>query len=876
MYLKDYQTQTLLALRDYLERARMDGPAAAYAAITGEPARKALLRGYAGDYRPLEALPDAPYVCLRIPTGGGKTLLAAHAIALARDAWIERDNPLVLWLTPSDMIRRQTLAALNNPRHAYRQALDEKFGGAVRVFDIADFTMMRPHDMRDKCCILVGTIQSLRVKNTEGRKVYADNEELEPHFARLKIDGFDLEPANERRPKYSLANLLHVHRPLMIVDEAHNAVTQLSREMQKRVNPCAIVEFTATPRFNSNILYSVSAWELKDAEMIKLPIHLQEHRNGWRQTISAALATHALLAAKAAEDRRDYIRPIILFQAQPKDEEVTVEALKAHLIEVENVAPEKIAVATGDQRELDGVNLFDPACPVEFVITVEALREGWDCSFAYVLTSVSRIRSETSVEQLLGRVLRMPYAQSRAAPELNKAYAHVSEPTFADAARALKDCLTNMGFDEEEATSAIESDQFEWEDGLFAPRAAPPPALLYEPPPAAVAALRQIAGDRLSVETQADGRAVLRVSGWVTPELEADIAAVLPNEARAGFCEAAASYRAEAALRFAPAQKGESFVAPALVVEMQGELRLAEHETFMEYFEWSLNEVSAILGPNEFTPRESSDAFELDVKRGGVSYTALGDEERMILAPQVPGWDKANLVMSLDRQLRDIYFMQSEMQGFIHRALDHLTIQRGLTIPAIWMDRFRLVHALRTRIEEGRADARKRAYQLYLFEPGAIVRASPEHGFSFHEGLFAGRRFQARVRGLEFKKHFLGPDRIPAESGPLNGEEAECALALESFDEVAFWVRNVPLREDSFWLPLASARFYPDFVAKLKDGRVFLVEYKGKKYATTDDSREKRTAGALWERHGGGLFLMVEKMKHGLDMKGQIAAKLRG
>ena len=876
MYLKEYQTQTLLALRDYLERARMDGPDAAYAAITGEPARKASLRGYAGDYRPLEALPDAPYVCLRIPTGGGKTLLAAHAIAVARDAWIERENPLVLWLAPSDMIRRQTLDALKNPRHACRQALDEKFGGAVRVFDIADFTMMRPNDMRDKCCILVGTIQSLRVGKTESRKVYADNEELEPHFSRLKTDGLDLEPADERRPKYSLANLLHIHRPLMIVDEAHNAVTQLSREMQKRVNPCAIVEFTATPRNNSNLLYSVSAWELKDAEMIKLPIHLREHNGGWEQTVSAALATHALLAAKAAEDRQGYIRPIILFQAQPKDEEVTVDALKTHLIEVENVAPEKIAVATGGQRELDGVNLFDPACPVEFVITVEALREGWDCSFAYVLTSVSRIRSETSVEQLLGRVLRMPYAQKRAAPELNKAYAHVSEPTFAVAATALKDCLTKMGFDEEEATSAIESDQFEWDGGLLAPRAEPPPALLYEPPPAAVAALRQIAGDRLFVETRADGRPLLRVSGWMTSELEAEISSALPTEARAGFCEAAASYRAEAALRFAPSQKGESFVAPALVVEMQGELRFAEHETFMEYFEWSLSGVSAVLGPNEFTPRDSSDAFELDVNRAGVSLAALGDEEQMILAPQVPGWDKTNLVMLLDRQLRDIYFMQSEMQGFIHRALDHLTIQRGLTIPAIWKDRFRLVHALRTRIAEGRADAQKKAYQLYLFEPGAIVRTSPEHGFSFHEGLFADRRFQARVHGLEFRKHFLGPDRVPAESGPLNGEEVGCALALESFDEVEFWLRNVPLREDSFWLPLERRRFYPDFVAKLKDGRIFVVEYKGEKYATTDDSHEKRAVGALWEKAGGGLFLMVEKMKHGLDMKGQIAAKLRG
>lgn len=105
---------------------------------------------------------------------------------------------------------------------------------------------------------------------------------------------------------------------------------------------------------------------------------------------------------------------------------MTVEALKTHLVEVEQIAPERIAVATGDQRELDGINLFDPKCPIEYVITVEALKEGWDCSFAYVFCSVQNIGSATDAEQLLGRVLRMPYARRRKADALNRAYAHVS------------------------------------------------------------------------------------------------------------------------------------------------------------------------------------------------------------------------------------------------------------------------------------------------------------------------------------------------------------------------------------------------------------------------------------------------------------------
>ena len=275
MQLKPYQTDTLAILRRFFEEARIAGPKNAYEAITRKPEQAGRLGSHAGDYTPLNQMPDVPYVCLRLPTGGGKTLLAAHAVSVARNAWIEKDYPLVLWLVPSNTVRRQTVEALKNSGHAYRQVLDAAFDGRVRVFDIADFTHVRPHDLRDRCCLVVGTIQTLRVSNTEGRKVYAHHEEMEPHFVALPqpAPGLDLERLENGAVKFSFANLLHLHRPLMIVDEAHNAVTGLTRNMQARVNPCAIIEFTATPRRKSNILHSVTAQELKRADMIKLPDH---------------------------------------------------------------------------------------------------------------------------------------------------------------------------------------------------------------------------------------------------------------------------------------------------------------------------------------------------------------------------------------------------------------------------------------------------------------------------------------------------------------------------------------------------------------------------------------------------------------------------
>ena len=305
MELKQYQADTLAVLRRFFEETRVATPASAYEAITKEPEQSTRLGRFGGTYRPLAASPGTPYVCLRLPTGGGKTILAAHSIAIARDTLVEKDRPMVLWLVPSKTIRHQAAEALKNARHPYRQVLDEAFEGRVRVFDIAEFTHISPHDIRDYCCIVVGTIQTLRVKSTEGRKVYAHNENMEPHFSGLAKTPADLEMLEDGTVKYSFANLMHIHRPLMIVDEAHNAVTGLTREMQARVNPCAIIEFTATPRLNSNILHSVTAQELKRAEMIKLPVMLSEHET-WQNAVNGAIAGRAALAETAGRDPRAY------------------------------------------------------------------------------------------------------------------------------------------------------------------------------------------------------------------------------------------------------------------------------------------------------------------------------------------------------------------------------------------------------------------------------------------------------------------------------------------------------------------------------------------------------------------------------------------
>lgn len=876
MYLKEYQKQTLETLQKYLKACRLIGPAEAYKVITHDQEQKARLGRYLQDYKPVEFSSDIPYICLRLPTGGGKTILAARSIKIARDSWVEKEYPTVLWLVPTNTIRQQTVEALKNPRHPYRQQMDKAFEGRVRVFDIGDFENIRPTDLRDHLTVIVGTIQTLRVDQTEGRKVYAHNENLEPHFSSLpkNIEGLE-KKEDTNNIKFSLANLLHIAHPIMIVDEAHNAVTGLSRVMQERIAPSCIIEFTATPRLNSNILHSVTAQELKDEDMIKLPIVLAEHPN-WQSAVDGAIQRRQELENVAEKDK-SYIRPIVLFQAQKKNEEVTVDALKDYLIETSGIDKNKVAIATGDQRDLDGIDLFDPKCRIEYVITVEALKEGWDCSFAYIFCSVSRIKSASAVEQLLGRVLRMPYAESRSQPELNRAYAHVSEPSFSEAATALKDKLVAMGFDENEAALNIERERIEeglpLEGGLFGSSPSHEPKLTdtvdYAPD---IHGLSDQDQKAITIEEKEDGKFEVTVTGHISDEALDLISKAMPETKKKTFEEKAKEHKKKVEQELSPAARGVSFKIPKLMAEIQGELEFADNEIFDEFSDWSLLDYPAKLDEKAFNIHEESHTFEIDLDGQKLAISYASPEETLSLDIEIEEWTDNNLALALDKLIGDIRFNQSEKLKWCLDHISYLHNERKIPLSSLWRAKFALARKLQERIRDIKAKEAEKAYQRYLFSPEAKPLISFDNTFIFFEGMYDG---QKPYRGqFTFKKHYL--EMVPFIDGGDQGEECRCAMAIDSLPEIKHWLRNVSKHPASFKLPRAQGWTYPDFVAELNDGRFLVVEYKGADRYTADAAREARLIGELWEKsmNGSGLYLMAVKESEGKSVREQIQRKI--
>ncbi|MDR0704730.1 MAG: DEAD/DEAH box helicase family protein [Planctomycetaceae bacterium] len=861
MQLKTYQQNTLNVLTEFFQSIRFIGVAEAFKKMTCEPEISFRLGNLKSDYVVWEAVPNTPRVCLKIPTGGGKTILAAYSIKIVSDIWLEREFSVVLWFTPSDTIRRQTAEALKNPRHPYRETLDEQFQGQIRIFDIDEKFNIRPADIANNTCVIVSTIQAFRQSKTGKYNVYKHNENLEPHFSHIAPDD-KMEFDEKGELKYSFANLLYYHRPIVIVDEAHNVISSLSQEMQRRINPSAIIEWTATPQSKNNTLYNVRATELKEEEMIKLPIELREHV-GWEQAVDEAIVKRTELE-KAAEQERDYIRPILLFQAQDKNGEVNVDVLKNYLLETANIPEKEIAIATGEQKELDGIDVFSRTCPIKYIITVEALKEGWDCPFAYVLCSLANVKSNTAVEQLLGRVMRMPYARLRKITSLNKAYAYVLSSQFGEAAETLVNKLIQKGFDNGEAESAIETvpqqeELFEQLD-IQKVRLSTP--------------LTQFTLPK-SIKLDPKDSTIIEFTPSTT---DADVEKICEQvtEKEAFEIQKSYSYYRKREETPSPAKQGAKFVVPCFMMEFQGKFVFADPETIFENYDWDIAKIiSPRLESNEFNIEPQGNGFVIDIDERRLRYSVAGEEQILMPFVDVENWTVNHLVFWLDRKLKQEDIPQISMLDWLRKIVEYLNQKRKINLPKLMIAKYVLADKIKNKIDAARMTAKKQAFQTTFFERKGCVKLDFDNGFKFREGMYDGVLFQQRSK-YKFTKHFLGPAKVPQIDGGESGEEFQCAKAIDSLPEVKYWLRNVPQHKNSFWLPTSTDKFYPDFVVKLEDERTLIVEYKGAHLVNNDDTKEKNMIGELWEKQSNnkGLFLIAENSKNGMNVSTQIKTKI--
>ncbi len=409
-----------------------------------------------------------PNVFFKVPTGGGKTLLAAHAIDLVNKVYLKKQNGMVLWIVPTSQIYNQTLEALNNRNHPYRQLLDISSGGKTLIYEKLDH--FNPQDIENNLCIMLLMLPSASRRSKETLKVFKDNSgyasffpaeddykgqhQLLEKFPNLDTYGDSGEMFGEL-PLSSMGNTLRLLKPIIIIDEGHKAYSQTARDTIYNFNPSFVLELSATPPDGVNELVQITGKQLNDEEMIKLDIHLtNKATSGWKDTISEAKAFRDELENKAKEYEQNtskYIRPIMLIQVERtgKDQrdgvQIHSEDVREFLIKQCAVPADHIAVKTSDKDEIENIDLLTQECPIRYIITKHALQEGWDCPFAYVLATLTNSQSETAMTQLIGRVLRQPYAVKTNVKELDECYVYTCQYDTAKLVRGIKKNLEGEG-----------------------------------------------------------------------------------------------------------------------------------------------------------------------------------------------------------------------------------------------------------------------------------------------------------------------------------------------------------------------------------------------------------------------------------------------
>ncbi len=463
MELKDYQIKALESFADYfaaLTRNEREGQEQAEKyQQAGLPMPKDMLDfprrtwneladvGKVADRRYAERLDGMerpiPHLCFKVPTGGGKTLLAAEALGR-----IQYPTGLVLWIVPTRAIYRQTKDALWNREHPYRQRLERASGGRVKMLEKDD--RFQPADIANYLCVMLLMFPAAnRQRGKEFLRFFRDSGRYSSFFpnsdhalydARLLQDFPDLD--QEGGPvKQSLFNVIKIQRPVIILDEAHKAYGKKLEGAQQfaasinRLNPRLALEFSATPNSNiSNMLVDISGVELKTEEMIKMPVQVfSPEKTEWQDTLSAAVEElskidNAALSLQQQEDR--YIRPIAVVRVERTGRDqrdgfrVHAEDVREYLIQNEGIRPEAIRVKSADKDELGREDLLSETSEVRWIITKAALMEGWDCPFAYLLVLLDNTRSQNALTQLVGRILRQPHARLTGVAELDRCYVY--------------------------------------------------------------------------------------------------------------------------------------------------------------------------------------------------------------------------------------------------------------------------------------------------------------------------------------------------------------------------------------------------------------------------------------------------------------------
>ena len=797
-----------------------------------------------------------------MPTGGGKTFLACNAVKPIFDALPQTKIRTVVWLVPSDAILVQTLSALRNPAHPYRQKLDTDFGGRVEVYTKQELLTGQNFNITsitEQLSVMVLSYDSFRGRK-EALKARQENSSLAPLAKALGTPAYPIEEADET----ALLQVINQLSPLVIVDESHHAKSALSRKMLMDFNPCFVLDLTATPTKESNIISFVDAVQLKRENMVKLPV-IVYNRTSQQEVIAGAIDLRKnleKLAEKEEQESGSYIRPIVLFQAQPKGKEdsTTFEKLRTQLVEA-GISAEEVAIKTADVNELKEINLLDRACRIRYIITVNALKEGWDCPFAYILATLANRTSQVDVEQILGRILRQPHTRRMRNTALNMSYVLTSSRDFKETLDGIVRGLNSAGFSERDCRAVSEEKT--------------------------VPAYPDYQQKVIGVEESGENENNAGQNAGASEEF-LDFDAELLKKTLQSFEQAEASDRSEspgligssAATMIAMAEKESDSFENALRQAEENSadralpLEIQDKMTYYHINSEFMQEAEELVIPQFFMKVPDSlfteghtvllqkehlaEGFTLKGKGYDIDFDRADDEIAKVDISDREGSTPKVFKMSASdqryfkehfsrfspeqkvRTCKDIIHRSlnkmdmvddGELRSYIDRIVDDMDSE---TLAALEQTPQGFAYRIKKYVETLLEEHYLRTFRNWI-EIGQIV-AEPCY------------KLPKSIAPLHSTSTF-GKSLYQAEE-EVNGFEYDMVMALTSMPNVRWWHRNIS--RQGFYIN-GFVKHYPDFIVATQSGKIVLIETKGDHLENTE-TRYKLELGRAWQSMAGPRF----------------------
>ncbi|OYX26267.1 MAG: restriction endonuclease [Flavobacteriales bacterium 32-35-8] len=866
MELKSYQQQVINDLDIFLEYLqKYPTPALAFKNYWENKvgAYELKLDGTSSGMTPYkDNILKTPHVAIKVPTAGGKTFIACNAINSIFSTYDSSRPKAVVWLVPWSNLLQQTANNLSDPTHPYRQKLNTLFNHSVEVYEkesLLQGANFNPTSVSEQLNIFVFNFSSLRInsKKKDDRKIYQQNGALEAFRDTVVEQDLVLPDTDES----ALINIIRSLNPLVIVDESHNAESDLSVEMLQNLNPSFVLDLTATPKKNSNIVSYVNAIELKKEHMVKLPVIVYNHSRK-EEVINSALHLQRQLEQLAIQESLEggkKIRPIILFQAQSNikgSDNTTYQKIKEKLIELK-ISEEQIKIKVSGLDELKGIDLMDENCPVRYIITVNALKEGWDCPFAYILASLADKSSAVEVEQILGRVLRQPYVLKHKEPLLNLSFVLTASAKFNETLDNIVKGLQDAGFSnkdyyaEEIITQEIPvTDKEALNRELFGGNEEVTTnfddaditninvdAISFDPTAKEIAPIDNTAISQITQKAIEEGKAFeTRLTEDAGDSTEYLLREMGKEPKRYKIVEHFHQVAENIALPQFYKKLEENILNQELVFEelSQGEVFLNRDQLLSTFklstknTEIDFNSVSADVVKVDYDEKRKDaviSKFSVQAKKILVDTIVAKPKEKQVK-------DITSIMVSKIGNMTPI--AEQEIKKYIERIFSDFSTEE--IIDAV-NNEYPYIYKIKAKIIELANQHAKEEFKKLLDTNKIIVKPS----FKFKDSL------------VHTKEGAMINKSLYEREGIMNNFEQSLIMDLASLDNVLFWHRNSDNKDKGFYLNGFSNNHYPDFILYTQKGNIVLVETKGD-FLDNDDSKAKNILGKKWAEKSGENF----------------------